>query len=391
MKKLIELILKYKPPIVLILIPIAFTLLFGAAMSPIFTDEIPIAIMDLDQSDQSREIIEEFEGCSIFKITEYADSTEQIKEDILSGKIKGGLVLPQGFQADINGRKGAKALMLMDGTNFLVGNNLMLYSNKIISAKNYELQALDLASGGILPGTSDQMLNTLATAERVLYNPQLGYLYYLYPGLLAVFVQQTYLNVVAPILLKEKDRLKRLPLNKIDRKIRPKEMAPLIVQYAMMTFVCSLACMLIVHWLFHYPLEGSLLLTLLVQVLFLAGLTGVAFVLAAIFDDATHCTQFVMFLAIPSILSCGYGWPEFMMASGFAPVMKAVWPLYYYANPLKELMLKGASFDAIEPFVIGGFLFALFWMPVGMWIYRQKIRTMKQIEEEVRSLAEGVR
>jgi ABC-2 type transport system permease protein len=78
-----------------------------------------------------------------------------------------------------------------------------------------------------------------------------------------------------------------------------------------------------------------------------------------------------------------------MMARGFAPGMKAVWPLYYYANPLKELMLKGAGFDTIGSFITGGFLFALFWLPVGMWIYRQKIRTMKQIEEEVRSLAEG--
>jgi hypothetical protein len=29
---------------------------------------------------------------------------------------------------------------------------------------------------------------------------------------------------------------------------------------------------------------------------------------------------------------------------------------------------------------VGGILFAAFWMPAGMWIYRQKVRTMKQIE-----------
>jgi ABC-2 type transport system permease protein len=385
MKRLIELIMKYKPPIILILVPIGFTLLFGAAMSPIFVDDIPIAILDLDQSEQSREIIRDFEACNVFDITEYAESSEQIKEEILLGKIKGALILPAGFEADVAGRKGAKALMLMDGSNFLVGNNLMLYANKIFTAKNTELQVADLEAGGMLPAVSEDAINTLTLADRALYNPQLGYFYYLYPGLLGVFVQQTYLNVIAPILLKEKQRLKRMPLDRIARKIRPKEMAPLIVQYAAMTFVGALACMLIVHGLFAYPLNGNLALTLLIQVLFLAGLTGVAFVLAAIFDDVTHCTQFVMFLAIPSMLSCGYGWPEFMMAPGFAKVMKAVWPLYYYANPLKELMLKGAGFESIAPFIIGGALFAAFWMPAGMWIYRQKIRTMKQIEEEVQN------
>lgn len=381
MKQLVELIMKYKPPIILILVPIGFTLLFGAAMSPVFVDEIPIAILDLDQSEQSREIVKDFESSSVFAVVGYAQSSEQLKEDILYGEIKGGLILPDGFADDIAGRKGAEALMLMDNTNFMVGNNLMLYANKIFTAKNNELQIEDLQSGGILPVVSEYTLDTLSITDRALYNPQLGYFYYLYPGLLGVFIQQTYLNVISPILLKEKDRLKRLPLDRINRKIRLKEMAPLIVQYGAMTFVTSLTCMLLVHSIFDYPLRGGLLLTLLTQVIFLGGLTGVALVLAAIFDDVTHCSQFILFLAIPTMLTCGYAWPEFMMAPGFAPVVKALWPLYYYVNPLKELMLKGADFSSIESFVTGGLLFAAFWIPVGMWIYRQKVRTMKQIEE----------
>ena len=69
-----------------------------------------------------------------------------------------------------------------------------------------------------------------------------------------------------------------------------------------------------------------------------------------------------------------------MMAPGFATAMKAIWPLYYYVNPLKELLLKGSEFGAIDNYVLGGILFAAVWMPLGMLIYRQKIRTMKQIE-----------
>lgn len=133
MKILIELIMKYKPMVILILAPIAFTLLFGAAMSPIFTDEIPIAILDLDDSSESREIIEDFQACPTFKIVERAASAEQIKEDILMGSIKGGLIIPDGFGKAITERTGSQALMLMDNTNFLVGNNLMLYANKIFT------------------------------------------------------------------------------------------------------------------------------------------------------------------------------------------------------------------------------------------------------------------
>ncbi len=380
MKLIIELIQKYKPLLILVFVPIGFTILFGASMSPIFVDEIPIAILDLDESDASREIIDEFGACSVFKIVDMAESSEEIKEGILMGDYKGGLILPEGFGRDIAGHKGTKALMLMDGSNFLIGNNLMLYASKIFNDRSYELQVSYMESGGMMEYSSEQNINTLSLADRTLYNPQLGYFYYLYPGLLGVFIQQTYLSVVSGVLLREKDRLKHMPLDRISRRVGARIMAPVILQYAGYTFICSLSCLLIAHWLFAYPLKGSLLLALLIQVIFLACLTGVALVLSAIFDDETHCAQFVLFLAIPTVLSCGYAWPVFMMAPGFATVMKMVWPLYYYSNPLKELMLKGAQFYAIDNFIFGGLIFAAFWLPAGLWIYRQKIRTMKQIE-----------
>ncbi|HVI43061.1 MAG TPA: ABC transporter permease, partial [Anaerovoracaceae bacterium] len=370
-----------KPLIILIFIPICFSVLFGASMSPVFVDEIPIAVLDMDESSASREIIDEVKACSGLNIVEMADSSEQIKEDILMGTIKGGLIFPEGFGKDIAEHKGTKALMLIDGSNFMIGNNLMLYADKIFSNKNYELQISYMESGGMVAYSSDQNINTLSLADRTLYNPQIGYFYYLYPGLLGVFIQQTYLSALVPVLLEEKNRLKLMPVDRMSRRIRARKMVPLILQYAGLSFICSLSCMLIVHWLFAYPLEGSLFLTLVLQVIFLACLTGMAFVLAAIFDDVTHCAQFVMFLAIPTMLSSGYGWPVFMMAPGFATVMKMVWPLYYYNNPLKELMLKGSEFYAIDNFILGGIIFAAFWIPAGMWIYRQKIRTMRQIED----------
>lgn len=380
MKFIMELIMKYKPLLILILVPIGFTILFGAAMSPIFVNEIPIAVLDMDESPASREIIDEFKTCPVFKIVDMADSSEEIKESILLGDIKGGLILPEGFGRDIAEHKGAKALMLMDGSNFLIGNNLMLYANKIFTDKSGKLQVSYMESGGIVGFSAEQNINTLSLADRTLYNPQLGYFYYLYPGLLGVFIQQTYLNVLAPVLLEEKKRLKLLPVDRLSRRIRAREMAPQILQYAGYSFICSLSCLLVAHVLFAYPLEGSLIFVLLIQSIFLACLTGMAFVLASVFDDVTHCAQFVMFLAIPSFLSCGYGWPEFMMAPGFAAAVKTVWPLYYYVNPLKELLLKGSELCVIDNFIFGGLIFSAFWIPAGMWIYRQKIRTMKQIE-----------
>ncbi|HWQ78948.1 MAG TPA: ABC transporter permease [Anaerovoracaceae bacterium] len=381
-KRIMEQIMKYRPLIILIFVPVLFTVLFGAAMSPVYVDEIPFAILDLDESAASREIVDDFRACSVFKIEENANSSEEIKEGILSGDIQGGLILPEGFGRGLAEHKTAGALVLMDGSNFLIGNNLMQYANKIFTDKNSRLQVAYMESGGIVESLADQNINTLALADRTMYNPQAGYFYYLYPGLLGVFIQQTYLNVLAPVLLAEKDRLRAKPKDRISRRIGAKAMIPQILQCAGLSFISALSCLLIARLLFTVPLKGSLLLILTIQAIFLACLTGAAFVIAAIFDDVTHCTQFVMFLVIPAFLSCGYGWPEFMMAPGFAPAVKTIWPLYYYSNPLKDLLLRGSSFSAIEHYIFGGLIFAAFWVPAGMWIYRWKIRTLNRREAQ---------
>ncbi len=381
MKRVVELFFQLKPMIILIIIPIAFTLIFGACMSPIFVNGIPIGILDLDRSDESRELIDDFRSSPTFIVLETVDSIDQLEDDIMTEKISGGIIFPEGFQSDITQRSGAQALVMIDGTNTLIGNNLKLYAYKIFMEKNYALQVADLEKNDLVPFVSNQYINTLSSADRVLYNPQQGYFYYLYAGLLGVFVQQTYLNVLAPMLLKEKERLKHQPLDRASRRIQARRLLPEILTYAGYTFISLIVCFILAKVLFGYPLHGNLLTTLITQVIFLVGLTGMALIFAAIFDDVTHCTQFVMFLTIPTMLSCGYSWPEFMMAPGFAFVMKRVWPLYYYYNPLKELMLKGATLSAISDYLIGGIIFAAFWLPVGMWIFRQKIRTMKQIEQ----------
>lgn len=372
-------LLKIRPHFILVFIPILFTLLFSFVMGPVYVQGIPLAIYDMDGSTESRAIIDSFYDCPTFDIDEDFKSTGEIEEAILFGDIKGALVIPENFGKEIHSKTGAEALMLIDGTNFLVGNNIQLYGNTILSMANASVQMKMLEAGGMVPYMAEQSVYTLNLADRVLYNPQLGYFYYLFAALLGLFVQQTMLAVTPSILMEEKHRLKNQ--TSMDgagsEKFRISVVAKKIGVYAALNTLTVIICYLIAGWFFAYPINGNLFYLLLVHVVFLICCLGVSLVLATLFDDSTHCIQFVMFLAIPTILCSGYGWPEYMMAPGFAPVMKAVWPLYYYINPMKDLMLKGAGWDVIGHYVTGGLLFAAFWIPVGLILLNQKIKMLR--------------
>ncbi len=375
-----EKLLKVRPHLILVFIPLLFTIIFGWVMSPVYVQNIPLAVFDMDNSTESREIVSSFYDCPTFNINENLQSVNLIEEAMLRGDVKGALIIPKDFGKELKSKTGAEVLLLADGTNFLVGNNIQLYGNTILSMANASVQMKMLEAGGMVPYVAEESVYTLNLIDRVLYNPELGYFYYLFAALLGLFVQQTILAVTPTILIEEKHRL-QAQNNIFDRgehKIHVLAIAQKIGLYAMLNTISTIGCFVIAGKYFAYPLKGNLLYLLLIHVVFLLCCLGVSLVLAAIFDDSTHCIQFVMFLAIPTVLSSGYGWPEYMMAPGFATLMKAVWPLYYYINPLKDLMLKGAGWDVIGHYIMGGLLFAAVWIPIGLALYSRKIKILKK-------------
>ncbi len=372
-------LLKVRPHLILVFIPLLFTIIFGWVMSPVYVQNIPLAVFDMDHSTESREIVSSFYDCPTFKISENLQSVNLIEEAMLRGDVKGALIIPENFGNELKGKTGAEVLLLADGTNFLVGNNIQLYGNTILSMANASVQMKMLEAGGMVPYVAEESIYTLNLIDRVLYNPELGYFYYLFAALLGLFVQQTILAVTPTILIEEKHRL-RVQTDHVDmgvKKIQTVAVAKKIGLYAMLNIISTIGCFAIAGKYFAYPLKGNLLYLLLIHVVFLLCCLGVSLVLSTIFDDSTHCIQFVMFLAVPTVLASGYGWPEYMMAPGFATIMKAIWPLYYYVNPLKDLMLKGAGWDVIGHYIIGGFIFAAVWIPIGLFLYSRKIKILK--------------
>ena len=196
-----EKFLKIKPVLILVFIPLLFTLAFGYVMSPIFVEHVPFAVYDMDMSKNSRQIVESFRDCPAFEITEDVCSYEEMEDLLIDGKIGGALILPEGFGADLAAKRGAEATVLVDGSNFLVCSNVQLNSTTILLMANANVQMKYLEAGEMVPYEAEQNVYTMNLADRRLYNPQTCYLYYLFAGLFGIFVQQTILATVPGVLI----------------------------------------------------------------------------------------------------------------------------------------------------------------------------------------------
>lgn len=370
--------------------PILFTFALGLVFSKIFVEEIPMGILDLDNSSTSRTIVKQFEESPKLKVVYHAQSDAELNEAIKTNKVKVGFIVPHNFGKDANTMKAPKTILLIDETNIVIGNNALSYGSEILNTLNAKIQLNVLEANNVVPYAAQKSISSLSFTERTLYDPQLSYMRYLMYAMIGIVIQQVYIGAVAPMLIEEK-------LNMMKMKLRSKKgyrkLAKIFVKvlvFALLAGVGASGSLFIGGKYFDLPLRGNLLHYFMILGVFLLDLTAIAFVFSFIFDAIDQCVRFSMFLSVPTFLTAGYVWPEYMMPPHFFQVVKKLWPLVYFVNPLKTMNLKASDITVILPYIKGGIYYALFWLPIGVGLYMFKIAGVKIVKRKLLEPKENV-
>lgn len=363
--------------------PILMTFILCSVFSKIFVEEIPMGILDMDNSSTSRTVVKQFVESPKLKVVYYAQSEAELNEAVKTNKIRVGLIIPRDFGKDANTMKAPKTMLLIDETNIVIGNNALSYGSEILNTVNAGIQLKVLEANGAVPYAAQKSVSSLSFTERILYDPQLCYMRYLIYGLIGIVIQQVYIGAVSPMLIEEK-------LNMMNMKLRSKKgfrkLAKIFVKVLVFGFLAAIGTsgsLYVAGKYFDLPLRGNLLGYFSILAVFLLDLTAVAFVFSFVFDAIDQCVRFSMFLSVPTFLTAGYVWPEYMMPPHFYSIMEKLWPLVYFINPLKTMNLKGTDFGVILPYIKGGIYYALFWLPIGIALYMFKIAGVKIIKRKL--------
>lgn len=355
--------------IILFVVPIFFTFVFGKVYSKTFVEKIPMVVMDEDNSSISRSIIKQFSESEGFQIIKYVDSENELKEIIDRKKAYVGLVIPKDFQKDVKEMSAPKTLFIVDQTNLVIGNNAFAYGSEILNTLNVGVQLNVLEGKGMNDYTAKKTVTSLSFTQRVLYDPQISYMKYLMFGIIGIILQQTFLEVLAPTLIDDKKKLLEIKFLSIDGLKHLGRVTGRILVISLCALVQFTACFYIVGKYFNLPLRGIVLHDYILALIFILNLIAICFVLAAIFKEVLPCVQLCLFISIPAILTCGYVWPEFMMPKGLYKIVNTIWPLGSFINPLRDINLKGTDLQGIYKYIESGLRYTAIWLPIGIGLY----------------------
>ncbi|MCR4396007.1 MAG: ABC transporter permease [Candidatus Saccharicenans sp.] len=320
----------------LLILPAFILVMFGYALN-FDVRHLSLAVVDLDRSQASRELIRKIISSEYFDLKYQLESMSEIDPLFDREKIKLAVVIPRNFARDLTAGGSPAIQVLADGTNSTTALTGLGYLSNIFLQYSLKLNLELLQKNGL-----QQVAFPVDSRVRVWYNPELKSSRFLVPGLMAfvlmiIIVLATALSIVRE---KEKGTIEQLLLSPLG----PAEMIiGKIIPYLLLSLLGAHLVLLAGRLLFGIVIKGSYPVLLLVLVIFLFCVLSQGLLVSTVASS-----QQVAFLLaglstlLPTFILSGFVFP----IRNMPPVIQAITyiiPARYFLAGLRAIILKGAG------------------------------------------------
>ncbi|MDR3070409.1 MAG: ABC transporter permease [Propionibacteriaceae bacterium] len=351
-----------------LLLPIIELLLFAYAISFDIRD-VPMLVVDQDNTAASREYVASLASGGLFDIASRSDDIAEIDDAFDSSQVKLALVIPSGFGDDLARGEHAQVGVFVDASEPNSGRvartaatALTQQYNRGLSLKWADVRGLDVSGlGGVEPRL------------RTWYNPELKSSDFLIPGLMSVILMVVIVQQTAVSLVKERDEGTQdqitvsavHPIELLVGKLLPWVVLAL-VEITMITGI---------SWvLFGIPLRGNLLAFGAGAMLYCVCGLALGLVISAVCDTLESANLLAMLAAfLPSFLLSDFAFPLDQIPP-FLQWVSYLMPARYMVTMTREVFLKSGDFADVQPEMLSMTVFAVVVLGIAAQLYRRKIR-----------------
>ncbi len=332
---------------ILLLGPLVGLLLFYGIYSRQVLVEIPTAIVDLDRSQTSQELIKNIGAAENLRITTFAESYKELEDLIAKGTVVTGIVIPENYGRDLSLARQTRLAMIIDGSNMIYATNATSTMLSISRTLGAQAGIKTLIGRGIAPNQAQAAYQSVACSEEAWFNPTLNYAYFVVLALGLNMWQQCCTLVACMTIAGETCaaswcQLKSLGISRL--KLFISKSATQIAAF----IAAALPVFFLAVMVFKLPLHCSLPLFFLFNLAFAVALHSVGVLASSIARTPVNAARFGMLIALPSFLLSGYTYPLESMPGLLQTAAQAL-PQTWYFQGLNLLSFKNPDYALMSP------------------------------------------
>ncbi|GAC1459219.1 MAG: ABC transporter permease [Chamaesiphon sp.] len=356
--KEINQILRNKQLIFLLIFPPTVQLLiFGFALNP-DVQHLKLGVVDYANTYESRELIAALTENKLFTAERYNLSQQVLAQQVRTGQITAGLVIPPDFNRNLSQDKTAEVQVLLDGVDANTAGIAGGYITQIINQYSRHLD-------------SNQTLPLVQSQSTFLYNPGLISSWFLVPGVLGVVLTLTSSLVSSTTVVREKDSgtLEQLLMTPADAwEILLAKIVPLFI----LLMGDVLLALSVARLIFRVPFRGSLILFLALAGLYIFVGIGVGIMLATVARSQQQVVLTSFFINLPLIQLSGAIAPIESMPI-FFQYLSLLNPLRHFVTIARGILLKGVGLSILWPNVLALGVFVVVLLTISINRFRSQL------------------
>jgi len=172
-----------------VVLPFVSILFFNTLLSEGVARDLPVAIVDLDRSAVSRNVIAQLDATPEISINFFPLNQQKGEELVRLGKVYGVITIPQNFEADVKSGKQVSILNQYNSNLLLAGGLEYKAFRKVIGTISAGVNIEKQRKQGVSMQQAVVNYQPIVSNNHVLSNPYTNYSYYLNTGFLAMFFQ----------------------------------------------------------------------------------------------------------------------------------------------------------------------------------------------------------
>jgi drug efflux transport system permease protein len=332
---------------VLVVPPVVQMLLFGyAATFEIY--HVSTSVLDLDQSQESRELVARFTSSNRFSVTKVAQSQREIGASIDSSSATVALVIHAGFAELLRKGQAAPLQVIVDGTNSNTALIALGYINTIAAqfAQDYTANLAQRVQGVRGIRQVQVMLE-----QRPWYNPDLNSRWFFVPGVIGTILLITTVMLTAFAIVREREvgTLEQIMVTPIrpSEFILGKTIPFFLVGLGEVALVASVG----VLW-FQVPFVGNPFVLLFGTALYLLSTLALGLLISTVCSTQQQAFSTSFFVLAPLFILSGFAFPITSMPL-VLQWFSYINPLRYYLVVIRGTFLKGIGLDILWPDLLG--------------------------------------
>jgi ABC-2 type transport system permease protein len=355
--------------------PIMYGILVGSVYKKGTVTDIPIIVVDEDQSPLSRQLIDMFNENEVIYVASVLPDNFNSRVEALRKEATVVVTIPKNFSSNINYNRPTELTLFVNTSNTVTSNYAMMAANICAGTLKAGIQIKSLEKKGVPAYAAAQQYEPFKTTI-IKQNFRSGnYLYFMLPGVLLTVFQQVMMLGLALSFASEFENGTFKDLVSRTKNVFELLLVKITPYLLMSIFIYALYYGFSI--LYRMPIEikgfafwGSTILFLL-SVSFLGTLVSIAI------PTQLKATEILMVIATPSFILSGFTWPLSQMPAWVVSIANCI-PLTHYLQIFRTLVIEKGNADLILDSIIGLASITLATSVLSILLLQYKIHKMKK-------------